>query len=131
MLDPYMQYSCGYWKGLSDDPANLAKAQEQKLHLICEKLQLKPGMQLLDIGCGWGGLAAYAAKHFGVSVTGVTISAEQQKYAQARCADLDVNIIRRITAIYMNSMTGLCLSGCLSTSGRKITPPILMWSNVI
>ena len=50
-------------------------------------------MQLLDIGCGWGGLAAYAAKHFGVSVTGVTISAEQQKYAQARCKDLDVNII--------------------------------------
>ena len=93
MLDPYMQYSCGYWKDLSDDPVNLAKAQEQKLNLICEKLQLKPGMRLLDIGCGWGGLAAFAARNFSVSVTGVTISAEQQKYAQQRCANLDVNII--------------------------------------
>ncbi len=93
MLDPYMQYSCGYWKDLSDDPANLAQAQKQKLKLICEKLQLKQGMRLLDIGCGWGGLAAYAAKNYGVSVTGVTISAEQQKYAQIRCADLNVNII--------------------------------------
>lgn len=92
MLDPYMQYSCGYWKGLETVPENLPLAQEQKLHLICEKLQLKPGMRLLDVGCGWGGLAAYAAKHFGVSVTGVTISAEQQKYAQARCAGLDVDI---------------------------------------
>ena len=92
MLDPYMQYSCGYWKGLSDDPANLAKAQEQKLHLICEKLQLKPGMQLLDIGCGWGGLAYFMAKHYGVSVVGVTISAEQQKMARERCQGLDVDI---------------------------------------
>ncbi|WP_318837307.1 MULTISPECIES: cyclopropane fatty acyl phospholipid synthase [unclassified Providencia] len=92
MLDPYMQYSCGYWKGLETVPENLPLAQEQKLNLICEKLQLKPGMRLLDIGCGWGGLAAYAAKNYGVSVTGVTISAEQQKYAQARCAGLDVDI---------------------------------------
>ncbi|CAB5595384.1 cyclopropane fatty acyl phospholipid synthase [Providencia hangzhouensis] len=92
MLDPYMQYSCGYWKGLETVPENLPLAQEQKLNLICEKLQLKPDMRLLDIGCGWGGLAAYAAKNYGVSVTGVTISAEQQKYAQARCAGLDVDI---------------------------------------
>lgn len=93
MLDPYMQYSCGYWKDLDNTPENLPRAQEQKLKLICEKLQLKPGMRLLDIGCGWGGLAAFAAKHFAVSVTGVTISAEQQKYAQERCAGLDVNIL--------------------------------------
>lgn len=89
MLDPYMQYSCGYWK----DATTLKQAQEAKLKLICEKLQLKPGMTLLDIGCGWGGLAAYAAKHYGVSVEGVTISAEQQKLAQERCKDLDVNIL--------------------------------------
>ena len=93
MLDPYMQYSCGYWKGLSDDPANLAKAQEQKLHLICEKLQLNPGMPLLDIGCGWGGLAHYMASNYDVSVVGVTISAEQQKMAQERCEGLDVTIL--------------------------------------
>ncbi|CNE16760.1 cyclopropane fatty acyl phospholipid synthase [Yersinia mollaretii] len=89
MLDPNMQYSCGYWK----DATTLEQAQENKLRMICEKLQLAPGMKLLDIGCGWGGLAAYAARHYGVSVSGVTISAEQQKLAQARCEGLDVTIL--------------------------------------
>jgi len=89
MLDPYMQYSCGYWK----DAENLEDAQQAKLKMICEKLQLKPGMTLLDIGCGWGGLAEFAARNYGVSVFGVTISAEQQKMAQARCEGLDVTIL--------------------------------------
>lgn len=89
MLDPYMQYSCGYWK----EATTLEEAQKAKLHMICEKLHLQPGMRLLDIGCGWGGLSAYAAKHYGVSVVGVTISAEQQKLAQDRCAGLDVEIL--------------------------------------
>lgn len=89
MLDPNMQYSCGYWK----EATTLEQAQENKLQMICEKLQLAPGMKLLDIGCGWGGLAAYAARHYGVSVSGVTISAEQQKLAQERCAGLDVTIL--------------------------------------
>ena len=88
MLDPYMQYSCGYWK----DATNLRQAQEAKLKMLCEKLQLQPGMKLLDIGCGWGGLAQYAAEHYNVHVTGVTISAEQQKMAQERCTWLDVSI---------------------------------------
>jgi len=88
MLDPYMQYSCGYWK----DADTLEQAQRAKLKMICEKLQLKPGMSLLDIGCGWGGLAQYAAENYGVSVYGVTISAEQQKLAQERCQGLDVEI---------------------------------------
>lgn len=88
MLDPYMQYSCGYWK----DADSLEQAQQAKLKMICEKLQLKPGMSLLDIGCGWGGLAQYAAENYGVSVYGVTISAEQQKLAQERCQGLNVEI---------------------------------------
>ncbi|AJQ93262.1 cyclopropane fatty acyl phospholipid synthase [Gynuella sunshinyii] len=88
MLDPYMIYSCGYWKGAE----NLAQAQEHKLDLICRKLQLEPGMHLLDIGCGWGGLALYAAKHYGVKVTGITISREQQKLAAQRTRDYDVEI---------------------------------------
>lgn len=88
MLDPSMQYSCGYWK----NARTLEEAQQAKLHLICEKLHLQPGMRVLDIGCGWGGLAEYAAKHYGVSVRGVTISAEQQKLAQERCKGLDVEI---------------------------------------
>ncbi|WP_199911755.1 cyclopropane fatty acyl phospholipid synthase [Dongshaea marina] len=88
MLDPYMQYSCGYWKTAED----LQQAQQNKLRLICEKLQLKPGMRLLDIGCGWGGLSEFAARHYGASVVGVTISKEQQKLAQQRCEGLDVEI---------------------------------------
>ena len=89
MLDPYMQYSCGYWKQAD----TLDDAQQNKLALICEKLQLKPGMTLLDIGCGWGGLAVYAAQHYGVTVHGVTISAEQKAFVEARCSGLDVHIL--------------------------------------
>jgi cyclopropane-fatty-acyl-phospholipid synthase len=88
MLDPQMIYSCAYWENAHD----LQQAQEDKLRMICRKLQLAPGERLLDIGCGWGGLAAYAARNFGVSVVGVTISKEQQAYAQARCAGLPVTI---------------------------------------
>ena len=89
MLDSHMQYSCGYWKTAT----TLEEAQHAKLDLICQKLQLKPGMRVLDIGCGWGGLAAFMAKHYGVTVKGVTISAEQQKMAQKRCEGLDVEIL--------------------------------------
>ena len=89
MLDPFMQYSCGYWK----EADSLEQAQRDKLQLICQKLQLEPGMRVLDIGCGWGGLAQFMAQNYGVSVVGVTISAEQQKMAQARCEGLDVTIL--------------------------------------
>ncbi len=89
MLDKYMIYSCGYWKNAH----NLDEAQEAKLDLICKKLQLKPGMSVLDIGCGWGGFAKYAAEHYGVEVTGVTISKEQAKYAQEFCKGLPVKIV--------------------------------------
>lgn len=88
MLDPLMMYSCGYWEGAS----TLNEAQEQKLKLICEKLQLKPGQKVLDIGCGWGGFAYYAVKNYKVNVVGVTISKEQQKVAIERCKGLNVEI---------------------------------------
>jgi len=88
MLDEHMQYSCGYWK----DATTLSDAQNAKLKMICDKLHLEPGMTLLDIGCGWGGLAEFAARNYGVAVHGVTISAEQQKMAQERCTGLNVNI---------------------------------------
>jgi cyclopropane-fatty-acyl-phospholipid synthase len=84
MLDPWRQYSCGYWEQAS----NLAEAQEHKLRLICEKLDLRPGLRLLDIGCGWGGLAAYAARHYGVEVVGITLSEEQLKLARRHWDDL-------------------------------------------
>ncbi|SCZ61021.1 cyclopropane fatty acyl phospholipid synthase [Thiohalomonas denitrificans] len=88
MLDPTMSYSCGYWRGAK----NLDQAQFHKLDLICRKLELRPGEQLLDIGCGWGGLARHAAEYYGVEVTGVTISREQQALARERCAGLPVKI---------------------------------------
>lgn len=88
MLDRQMIYSCGYWK----DANNLDDAQIAKLDLICKKLQLKPGSTLLDIGCGWGGLAKYAALNYDVSVTGVTISKQQYAYAVDYCKDLPIEI---------------------------------------
>jgi len=88
MLDPSMSYSCGYWHNVD----NLADAQRQKLDIICRKLELKPGEQLLEIGCGWGGLARYAAEHYDVEVLGITVSKEQQKMAQQRCEGLPVRI---------------------------------------
>lgn len=88
MLDSRMIYSCAYWK----DATTLDEAQLAKLDLICRKLQLEKGMKLLDIGCGWGGLAKYAAEKYGVSVVGVTISEEQKNYAVKYCANLPIEI---------------------------------------
>ncbi|MGH8274797.1 MAG: cyclopropane fatty acyl phospholipid synthase [Gammaproteobacteria bacterium] len=88
MLDRRMIYSCGYWK----DARTLDEAQEAKLDLACRKLGLEPGMRLLDIGCGWGGMAKFAAERYGVSVVGITVSVEQAEYAQQLCAGLPVEI---------------------------------------
>lgn len=89
MLDKRMIYSCGYWKSAN----TLEKAQEHKLDLICRKLKLTPGMTLLDIGCGWGGLALYAAKKYGAIVTGITISKEQYEFAQSQKGNLPVTFL--------------------------------------
>jgi len=88
MLDERMNYSCGYWRNAE----NLDQAQINKLDLICRKMHLKPGMNVLEIGCGWGGFAKYAAENYGVSVHGVTISKQQVEFAQDSCKDLDVRI---------------------------------------
>jgi len=88
MLDERMNYSCGYWRNAE----SLDQAQINKLDLICRKMHLKPGMNVLEIGCGWGGFAKYAAKNYGVSVHGVTISKQQAEFAQDSCKTLDVRI---------------------------------------
>lgn len=88
MLDSRMLYTCGYWK----DAENLNQAQEAKLKLACEKLGVKPGMRVLDIGCGWGSFMRYAAEKYGVECVGVTISKEQVKLAEAHCAGLPVTV---------------------------------------
>ncbi|MFM0203422.1 cyclopropane fatty acyl phospholipid synthase [Paraburkholderia fungorum] len=89
MLDSRMIYSCGYWETAKD----LEQAQFDKLDMICRKLNLRAGETLLDIGCGWGGLARFAAERYGVKVTGVTVSKEQLALAQERCKGLPVNVI--------------------------------------
>ena len=88
MLDKGMNYSCGYW----NKAGTLDKAQEAKLDLICRKTGLKPGMKVLDIGCGWGGFAKYAAEKYDVKVLGITVSREQVEFARKFCKGLTVEI---------------------------------------
>jgi len=82
-LDERMVYSCAYFH---DDADTLEAAQAQKLDHICRKLRLKPGERFLDIGCGWGALVIWAAKHYGVQAHGITLSKEQLEEARARIA---------------------------------------------
>ncbi|HEY8569814.1 cyclopropane fatty acyl phospholipid synthase [Microbulbifer sp.] len=88
MLDSRMTYSCGYWK----DAENLEQAQAAKLDLICRKLGLRPGMRLLDIGCGWGSLVGYAAEHYGVECVGVTVSREQKQFVDEHYAERPIRV---------------------------------------
>ena len=92
MLDPRVIYTCGYWNPPAGGAKTLAEAQEAKLDLVCKKIGLKKGDRVLDIGCGWGGFAKFAAEKYGAYVVGVTVSKEQMKLAQERCAGLSVEI---------------------------------------
>jgi cyclopropane-fatty-acyl-phospholipid synthase len=86
VLGESMVYSCAYWT--SEAPGyGLADAQRDKLDLICRKLGLRPGERLLDVGCGWGSLAIHAAREYGVSVLGITLSGEQAEFARKQVAE--------------------------------------------
>lgn len=87
MLDKRLTYTCGYWK----DAHNLDDAQEAKLDLVCKKVGLKPGMRVLDIGCGWGSFMGYAAERYGVECVGLTVSRNQHEYIARRYAGLPVS----------------------------------------
>ncbi|MEM9243394.1 MAG: cyclopropane fatty acyl phospholipid synthase [Pseudomonadota bacterium] len=89
MLDKRMIYSCAYWQSGS---TTLDQAQEAKLKLICDKVGLKPGQKILDIGCGWGGFAKYAAENYGVEVVGITISEQQLKLGKEVCQGLPIEL---------------------------------------
>ena len=86
-LDPLMVYTCAYYR---DPNGKLEQAQQDKLDLVCQKLGLQAGETLLDIGCGWGGLAMWAAQHYGARARGVTLSRAQAEWAQARIAVLGI-----------------------------------------
>jgi cyclopropane-fatty-acyl-phospholipid synthase len=85
-LDPEMVYTCAYFQ--PDWHDDLARAQRDKLDMICRKLRLKPGERLLDIGCGWGALICHAAQHYGVKAIGVTLAEEQAALAREKIARL-------------------------------------------
>src|SRR5687768_12786352 len=80
-LDPLMVYTCAYYRDPKD---TLEQAQADKLDLVCRKLRLQRGERLLDIGCGWGSLAIWAAQHYGVRAHGVTLSRAQADFAAER-----------------------------------------------
>ncbi len=115
MLDPLMNYSCGYWKNAK----NLSEAQLHKLDLICQKLKLKPGQRVLDIGCGWGGFAWFAAKNYKVEVVGVTISKAQKEAAEKRCKNLPVDIRFQDYRELQGKFDRICSIGMLEHVGHK------------
>ena len=91
MLGPTMAYSCAYF----ENATTLDEAQYSKFDLVCRKLHLSRGDRVLDIGCGWGGLAKYMAERYGVHVIGITVSDEQAKYASNLCRGLNVQILTK------------------------------------
>jgi len=88
MLDKRMVYTCGYWK----DALNFDEAQEAKLDLVCKKIGLKKGDRVLDIGCGWGSFAKFAAEKYGAHVVGITVSKEQLELGKKNCEGLPIEL---------------------------------------
>ena len=88
MLDKRLNYTCAYWS----DAQNLDQAQEAKLELVCQKIGLKPGMKILELGCGWGSFAKYAAEKYQAEVLGVTVSAQQVALGMELCRGLPVEL---------------------------------------
>ncbi len=101
MTDKWITLSCGYWK----DADNLDQAQERKLDLICQKIQLRPDDRVLDIGCGFGSFARFAAEHYGCTVVGINVSKEQVEVARELSRGLPVEIHQcdyRETDVFLN-----------------------------
>ncbi len=93
LLGPSMAYTCAVYPG---EDATLEQAQEEKVDLVCRKLDLQPGQRLLDVGCGWGTMVVHAARHYGVRVLGVTLSRQQAEWGQKRIAELGLSDVAEI-----------------------------------
>lgn len=115
MLDSRLTYTCGYWK----TAANLEQAQIDKLDLVCKKMQLRPGMKVLDIGCGWGSFMAYAAEHYGVDCVGVTVSQEQADWARKRYASLPLEFRLQDYRLVEGQFDRVISLGMFEHVGRK------------
>jgi cyclopropane-fatty-acyl-phospholipid synthase len=114
-LDERMVYTCAYWK----DTNSLAAAQEAKLDLVCRKVGLRPGQRILDIGCGWGGFAKFAAERYGVNVVGVNISSEQIKFATESCKGLPVEFRLQDYRMIDEKFDHIVSIGCVEHVGPK------------
>lgn len=115
MLDKRVNYSCAYWK----DARNLDEAQEHKLELICRKLGLKPGMRVLDIGCGWGAFGKYAAEKYQAEVVGITVSKEQVELGQKLCKGLPVQFLLKDYGELNGSFDRIVSVGMIEHVGYK------------
>ncbi|MDH2428200.1 cyclopropane-fatty-acyl-phospholipid synthase [Sphaerisporangium sp. TRM90804] len=93
VLGPSMAYTCAVFP---EDESSLEEAQFAKFDLVAKKLGLKPGMRLLDVGCGWGGMVMHAAKHYGVKVLGVTLSRQQAEWAQKSVAEAGLSELAEV-----------------------------------
>jgi cyclopropane-fatty-acyl-phospholipid synthase len=117
MLDEqYMAYTCAYWRGGAQ---TLEEAQRAKLDLICRKLTLEPGMRVLDIGCGWGGFARFAAERYGVAVTGITLSRDQAALGARRAMGLPVEIRVQDYRDVTGHFDRVVSIGCLEHIGHR------------
>jgi cyclopropane-fatty-acyl-phospholipid synthase len=120
-LDTCKQYSCGFFQATDD----LDQAQQNKLSLISKKLHLSPGDHVLDIGCGWGGLARYAAEKHGCRVTAVNISKQQLEYARKLCAGLPVELLNQDYRSIQGAFDKIVSVGMFEHVGRKNYPTFM------
>lgn len=124
-LDEAMVYSCAYFE---NEEMSLAQAQIAKLDHICCKLQLQPGEQFLDIGCGWGALALHAAQYFGVQAHGITLSARQLEWAQERIQLAGLHGRVKIALVDYRHLAGqscydkIACVGMFEPMGQETTP---------
>ena len=116
MLDPRMVYTCGYW---NSGAKNLSEAQEAKLDLVCRKLNLRPGMRVLDIGCGFGSFMKYAAEKYGVSCVGYSLSQKQTELGREMCKGLDVDFVLNDYRDIKGSFDAVASIGMFEAVGKK------------